>query len=125
MGRILLAHLQDVSLRSLVLATLAAAVLWPVWGRRSAAARHTVWSIALAGMLLLFVTAPWLPAIPLHILGEASAQVLDATTAWREIAVAIYAVVAFILLVRVAAGCWLIRGLVRAADPVDPSRSLY
>ena len=74
MGRILLAHLQDVSLRSLVLASLSAVMLWPAWGRRSAAASHAVWAIVLAGMLLLFATGPILPAIPLRILADGGAR---------------------------------------------------
>src|SRR5438477_483362 len=104
MGRILLDHLQDVSLRSLLLATLAAAVLWPAWGRRSAAAMHAVWSTVLAGMLVLLAAGPLLPAIRLRILADTSAQAAAPAPEWREVAFLLYAAVALVLLMRVAAG---------------------
>src|SRR5215472_1423981 len=125
MGHTVLAHLQDVSLRSLLLATMAAAALRTVRGKRNAAASHAVWSAVLAGMLLLFVAGPVLPAIRLPILADASPQSATPAPAWREIAFIVYAAVTLILLIRVASGCWLIRGLVRASTPVDPSRALY
>src|SRR4051812_19255973 len=94
-----LAHLQDVSVRSLVLATLAAAVLW-LMGRCSAAARHAIWSIVLAGMLVQFAAAPLLPPIPLRILAETSPRSPAGASSWRGIAFAIYAAVALLLLIR-------------------------
>jgi hypothetical protein len=115
----LLAHLQDVSARSLLLATLAAA-LWPVWGRRSAAAGHAVWSAVLAGMLLLFAAGPIVPAMPLRVLADGPSPPL-----LPAFALVIYAALAVAMLLRVAAGCWMIRRLARAATPVDSGRSLY
>jgi len=124
MGRILITHLQDVSLRSLLLATLAAAILWSLRRRPNAAASHAVWSTVLAGMLLLFAAGPLLPVIRLHILADPSPSAGAALSPWREAAFVVYTAVASAMLFRVAWGCWLIRGLVRSSAPVGTA-SLY
>ena len=59
--------LLSVSLRALVPATVAAAVLW-IARVRGAAARHAVWTVVTAGMLLSGLLGPLLPIIPLRIL---------------------------------------------------------
>lgn len=125
MGPGVLAHMEDVSLRALLPAFLAAVVLWTARHRRSAAASHAVWSVVLAGMLLLFAVGPILPSLPLRILAETSLRAELLPPAWRDMAFAAYAAVALVFVVRLMAGCWLIRRLVRASTAIDAARALY
>src|ERR1700748_1594078 len=74
----MLAHLADVSLRSLLLALLAAIALLILRGRRTAALQHAVWTAVLCGMLALFAFGQSLPRLPLRILHS---QALPAATA--------------------------------------------
>ena len=120
-----LAHLVDVSLRALAPAALAALLLWTLRGRRSAAASHAVWSLVLAGMLLLFSLGPVLPVLRLRVLAEGSLRAEMLEPVWRDAALGLYFVVAMVLLVRLFVGCWLIRRLVRASAPIDDARALY
>lgn len=120
MGRLLVSHLQDVSIRSLLLASFAAGALWLARGRRSAAAGHAVWSLVLAGMLLLLLAGPVLPPIPLHILQADAAAALPASLPSRyPLAFVIYAAVAAALLLRVFAGYFLLQRLVRRSTRVQ------
>lgn len=57
----MLAHLMDVSLRSMVIAAIAAAVLWR---QKGAALRHAVWAAVVCGMLALFLFGRALPRLP-------------------------------------------------------------
>ncbi len=57
--------LLDVSVRSTVLAALAAVCLWRV---KSAALKHAVWTIVAAGMLLQVLLSAVVPALPLPVL---------------------------------------------------------
>jgi BlaR1 peptidase M56 len=63
-------HLFDVSLpgissRSLAIAALASLCLWRV---KSAALKHAVWTVVMAGMLLQLLLSPVLPPLPLPVL---------------------------------------------------------
>jgi hypothetical protein len=64
----MLAHLADVSIRSLLLVLAAAIVLWIPRIRRTAALQHAVWTAVLCGMLALFVFGQGLPRLPPRIL---------------------------------------------------------
>ena len=68
----MLEHLADVSVRALVLAAIAAAVLWR---RRSAAMQHAVWTAVAVGMLGLFVFGPALPKLPVVVTTRHAAPV--------------------------------------------------
>ena len=57
----MLAHLLDISIRSVALALIAAVVLWASRGRRTAAVEHAVWTAVACGMLGLFVFGSVLP----------------------------------------------------------------
>jgi hypothetical protein len=115
----LLSHLQDVSIRSLLLASLAAMALWLLRGRRSAAIRHAVWSLVLTGMLLLLGLGPVLPPIPLRIVDSATARIpLSDLPSRYPAAFFIYIVPAVVLLLRVAAGWLLLHRLVRRSTRI-------
>ena len=73
----MLAHLTDVSVRSLLLAGLAAVILWVLRSNRTVALEHAVWTATVCGMLALFAFG-WAPRLPLRIL-DAPAP------AWPEI----------------------------------------
>lgn len=72
MGSNILAHLVDVSVRSVLVALAAAAVLWALRSKRNAALEHAVWTMVLGGMLLLLAVGPVLPELPLRILHQAA-----------------------------------------------------
>src|SRR5882762_507721 len=63
----ILSYLAGVSMRSLGLLGLALATIW-VGRVRSASARHAVWTLVAAGMLVLAALNPVLPAIPVRVL---------------------------------------------------------
>ena len=69
----MLAHLADVSIRSILLAALAALALLMVRGKRTAALQHAVWTAVMCGMLALFAFGEALPRLPLHVLRSATA----------------------------------------------------
>jgi uncharacterized protein (TIGR03435 family) len=68
----MLAHLFDVSTRSLFLAFVAAIVLTGVQRRRTAALEHAVWAAVVCGMLGLFAFGSVLPSLSLPIMPAAS-----------------------------------------------------
>lgn len=70
----MLAHLMDVSLRSMVIAAIAAAVLWR---QKGAALRHAVWAAVVCGMLALFLFGRALPRLPvLELPGKAELSLI-------------------------------------------------
>lgn len=129
------------SCRSLGLACLAWLAL-RVFRVRSASAVHAVWTVVTAVMLLQVVASPALPSVSFRVL----APIPDAgptltpqlaplpmpvavsnspghlAFTWREVFIAIYAVVAFALLVQLTFGYMFARKLVRNSKPVDGSR---
>jgi beta-lactamase regulating signal transducer with metallopeptidase domain len=142
----LLPHLFDVSLRSLPLAIVAAALL-RIPRLRSAAWAHAVWTMVLLSMLvLLFVAGPVLKPIPLRVLpAQASVaperiailalpplpdvetsvpsatQVISTKPPKRsfsvsEIAMFLYVFAAAVLLGRLLVGSWLARRLLRGSE---------
>ena len=64
----MLAHLADVAVRSLLLAALAAVVLWMLRRTRTAALQHAIWTSVVCGMLALFAFGQALPRLPLRLL---------------------------------------------------------
>ena len=68
----MLAHLADVSIRSIFLALVAALALLVVRGRRTAALQHAIWAAVMCGMLALFAFGQALPRLPLHVLRSAT-----------------------------------------------------
>src|SRR5262245_8303809 len=134
----MLAHLLDVSLRSLVLALAAAVALWILRNRRTAALQHAVWAMVVSGMLALLVVGQALPRVflripdgvvsPLQTNSPASALILDGspsatergssgpamtrrTIAWEDVAVGAYGVVVFSFLAQFLTGMLLVRKL--------------
>ena len=70
-------HLLQASVRSLVLAAVAALGLWRV---KSASTRHAVWTLVMASMLVQLMLSPLLPRLPLQVLHSAepvTSQVLE------------------------------------------------
>jgi uncharacterized protein (TIGR03435 family) len=80
----MLIHLADVSVRSLLLAGVAAGILWILRKRGTAALQHAVWTAVVCGMLALFVFGQALPRIPLRVLdrpADSASPPLPATIA--------------------------------------------
>jgi uncharacterized protein (TIGR03435 family) len=71
----MLAHLVDVSIRSLLLAIAAAVILWSMRNWRTAALQHAVWATVVCGMLTLWAFGRTLPRLPLRILDRPAAAV--------------------------------------------------
>ena len=71
----MLAHLADVSIRSLLLAAAAAIVLRVFRGRTTAAFEHAVWMTVVCGMLALLAFGEVLPRLPLPIPNRPSGAV--------------------------------------------------
>lgn len=134
-----LSFVGSVALRSLLLFA-AAAIALAAARVKSAAGRHAAWTAVVLGMLLLPVLEPALPPLPLRILKPApvAAVVLPQTPlppvdassgtpaaptgpryTWTDAAVALYALVALILLGRLAVSLLFTRRLLRAARPID------
>src|SRR5579872_606197 len=133
----MLAHLADVSIRSVIPALIAAIVLWILRARRTAAFEHAVWTLVVCGMLAMFVFGPALPPLPLRLPGRPAlgptpletgprSPLPDALPAplpaglppvrrspltWGEAVSFVYAVVALAFLSRFAAGIVLVRRL--------------
>jgi len=135
-------HLAVLSLRSLGLAGVAWLALW-VCRVKSASVRHAVWTVITAVMLLQGVASPALPTVSLRVLApipdagptvslqpplpQIPVQASDShdrhlAFAWRQVAIGIYAAVAFALLVRLICGYLFARSLVRDSKPVDEPR---
>src|ERR1041385_3553470 len=64
----MLVHVADVSIRSLILALMAAAVLAVLGRRRTAALQHAVWVCVTCGMLALFAFGWALPRVALPVM---------------------------------------------------------
>jgi uncharacterized protein (TIGR03435 family) len=134
----MLAHLADVSIRSLLLVLAAAIVLWIPRIRRTAALQHAVWTAVLCGMLVLLAFGQSLPQLPMRILDTPTARaapptvVLDfdrsllagtsqpstpfaakprRTVDWKDVALYAWGVVAFVFLAQYATGMFLVRKL--------------
>ncbi|MBV8729339.1 MAG: M56 family metallopeptidase, partial [Acidobacteriia bacterium] len=145
----MLTHLADVSLRSLLLALVAAAVLWVLRNRRTAAIEHAVWSIVMIAMLGLFAFGEVFPRLPLRVLGGRIAPAPEARSGeiaplqdrvysempqpltpatphrpldWKIVAMGAYAAVALAFLARFSAGIFFVRKLLRTAQPVSCGR---
>jgi TonB family protein len=138
----MLAVILDASLRAVVLAAAALAVVL-LARKRSAAFRHAVWTVVLLGMLGMPAVMLLAPALPIRVLKPAPVPVFltapgpapaESTPSavpvpiqqprpfrdWRELVLAIYAVVAFGLLLRLAIGWLGVRRLMRRACLVEP-----
>jgi TonB family protein len=137
-SRATLDFLTSLGLRSLLLFGAAGAVLAAV-RVKAADARHAVWTVVAAGLLLLAILSPALPPLPLRWL-KAPVEVaqlpnlpapeLTASPAappaapaaprfvWQDGVVAVYALVALALLGRLAFGYLFTRRLLRASTPV-------
>ncbi len=147
----MLAHLADVSIRSLLLALSAAIVLWTLRSRRTAALQHAVWTVVVCGMLALFAFGQALPRLPLRVLTSPAARktgtplpvpdsielVLSATLPggtgdsvpafrpsidWNQVAVYAYAAIAFAFLARFLTGMFLVRRLLAKSATVGDFR---
>jgi uncharacterized protein (TIGR03435 family) len=135
----MLAHLVDVSIRSLVLVLVAAGVLWALGARRTAALQHAIWTAVVCGMLGLFVLGSVLPRLPMRLPQDATVSIatqpvravppilVDGSSPsgpavpqqtprspieWSRIAAYAYAVIAFAFLVRFGVGMLLVRRLI-------------
>src|SRR5215813_9984658 len=144
----MLAHIFDVSLRSLLPAIAAGVALWILRNRRTAALQHAVWAMVVIGMLALFVIGQALPRVPLHIpdgvvsplqtnspvsafiLGEGPSAgdrrssvpaMTRRTIGWEDVAVGAYGVVVFAFLAQFLTGMLLVRKLMATANPVSLS----
>jgi uncharacterized protein (TIGR03435 family) len=138
----MVAHLLDTSIRSLILALAAACVLWMLRSRRSAALQHAVWTAVVCGMLALVAFGQMLPRLPLRILTNPAAApprsasplweappsegALDfpalalakpqRSIDWSDVAIYAYAAVAFAFLARFLMGMFLVRRLLKQSS---------
>lgn len=140
-----LSYFLSVTSRSLILFAVAAAALF-AFRVKAPAARHAIWTVVVAGMLLLAVLSPllpplslpvWkavetpsfeLPAVPMPAAPAAPAAPVAAPAfqlSWTGAALALYALVAAILLARLAIGYLFTRRLIRAATPIPDEPNLY
>ncbi len=76
----MLNHLLDVSIRSVVLALVAAIVLFAGRRTRTAAVQHAVWSAVVCGMLALFVFGEYLPRLPIRMPSRIATGIVSQTT---------------------------------------------
>jgi uncharacterized protein (TIGR03435 family) len=144
----MLAHLADVSIRSLVLVIPAVLVLSLVQRTRTAALQHAVWTAVVCGMLALFAFGQALPRLPLRVLDRPVTQTAAPATAatplvinglsisqpaagktplpidWRTTILYIWSVVAFLFLARFAMGMFLAGRFFSNAQPT-PDRGVY
>jgi uncharacterized protein (TIGR03435 family) len=70
----MLAHLADVSVRSILLALFASVVVWFLARRSTAALQHAVWTSVVCGMLALLAFGQVLPRLPLRLPHRATAR---------------------------------------------------
>jgi len=140
-----LAHLAEVSIRSLLLALAAAIVPWILRRRREAALQHAVWTAVVCGMLALFAFGEVLPRLPLRI-PTSNADAIPTSTStvedqppltdasqvsvsvpepphhpidWRVVALYAYGAIALAFLSRLVAGLFLVRRLFATARSVS------
>jgi uncharacterized protein (TIGR03435 family) len=146
----MLAHLTDVSIRSLVLALIAVLVLLVPRCRRTAALQHAVWTAVVCGMLALFAFGTALPRLPLRALDRPAVAPLRSaprlwetpiagaaselpapvpaarrrstgwSNVWSKIALYAYAAIAFAFLARFLTGMLLARRLLTRSSPAAP-----
>jgi GWxTD domain-containing protein len=133
-------YLAVLCIRALSLALLAGLAL-RVFRVRSASAKHAVWTVVTAVMLLQIVVSPGLPPLPVRVLapvpdagpsvtphltlGQIPAQVSNPPSrhlTWRQIVIGTYSVVSLALLVQLVFGYRFTRRLVRDSKPVDGPR---
>ncbi len=138
----LLNSLADASVRSLCLA-IAAMIAIAVVRTRSAPVKHAVWTAVVCAMLALPVLSVALPAIPLRVLAPAATSVeplpelvsgpqaagpvtvkpaperSPAGFGWPEFAAFAYAVIAVVLIGKLALGYLLSARLVRRSAPIE------
>jgi beta-lactamase regulating signal transducer with metallopeptidase domain len=140
-----LSFFASVTVRSLVLFAVAAAALL-AFRVKAAAARHAIWTVVAAGMLVLALLSPVLPRLSLPVLKAAETASFElpaipmtaapvapsvpaATPAfqfsWTGAALVLYVLVAAVLLARLAIGYLFTRRLVRAATPIPNESDLY
>jgi hypothetical protein len=144
----MLAHVVDVSIRSLLLVLIAGIVLWGLRGKRTAALEHAAWTAVVCGMLALFVFGSALPRLPLRVLDRPAAAPLrfppplryaplvgetaelpapmpparPRSIDWSSVAVYAYAAIALLFLVRFVTGMFLVRKLLRTSIEVGGFR---
>jgi beta-lactamase regulating signal transducer with metallopeptidase domain len=141
----MLAHLAEVSIRSILLAVAAASFLCISRHRRTAALRHAVWTAVVCGMLALCAFGQFVPRIPLRILDDSTRAIPMSQTAvttqpplpdaekmsvsvpapehrrirWRTVVAYTYAGVAVAFLARFVTGLFFVRRLVAASRPAS------
>jgi len=143
----MLAHLGDVSIRSLLLALIAAIILCTPRSRRIAALQHAVWTAVVCGMLALFAFGQALPRLPLRVLTRpvaapvrsapplsepplvretvempAPSPVPPRSINWSDIAAYAYAAIALAFFVRFATGMFLARRLLARSSAAGDLR---
>jgi GWxTD domain-containing protein len=135
-------YLAILSCRSLGLACLTWLAL-RMFRVKSASMKHAAWTVVTAVMLLQVLATPALPSVPLRVLAplpdagptlspqlELPPIPVQASNSagwhlaftWKQIAIGIYAVVAFVLLVQLTFGYMFARRLVRKSKPVESPR---
>jgi len=140
-----LAYLAAVTIRSLVLFGVGASAIL-AFRIKGAAARHAVWTIVACGMLVLAAVSLLLPPLPIPVLRSVvatpselpdlpglaivpspgpSAPAPSWRVTWPFVAVALYAILAAVLLTRLLFSYLITRSLVRAATPVSGSENVY
>ncbi len=143
----MLVHLGDVSIRSLLLALIAAIVLWMPRSSRTAALQHAVWAAVVCGMLALFAFGEALPRLPLRVLTRPTAapvrsvpplseppsvgEIVETPAPspapprsinWSDIAACAYAAIALAFFVRFVTGMFLTRRLLVKSTAVGDFR---
>jgi uncharacterized protein (TIGR03435 family) len=144
----MLAHLADVSIRSLLLALIAGIVVWTLRAKRTAALQHAVWTVVVCGMLALFAFGQALPRLPLRVLDRPAAAPLQSpppprhaplvvesvelpapiplarprSIDWSSVAVYAYAAIAFGFLARFLTGTYLVSRLLAKSVAVGEFR---
>jgi TonB family protein len=135
--------LASVSVRAAIVAG-AAGIVLRVARVRTEAARHAVWSVVAAGMLLSLTTAPLLPPIRLRVLSASPVPVAVVTAgaepamvamgptpevryrlSWRQVAVAVYGLGMAVSLLRLALAYGFTWRLVRRSRPVELLGDVY
>ncbi|HEY6342214.1 MAG TPA: M56 family metallopeptidase [Bryobacteraceae bacterium] len=145
----MLAHLADVSVRSILLALFGSVVLWFLARRSTAALQHAIWTSVVCGMLALLGFGQVLPRLPLRLphraTGRASAIQQTAPPAipqpaaveiptpakasksvdWSVIAACAYGAVTFAFLGHFAVGMFFARRLLAGARAVPEHNGVY
>jgi hypothetical protein len=135
----ILGHLASIAVRSLGLLAIALTAIGIV-RLTSSAARHAVWTLVVAGMLLLAVLEPVLPSLPLRVLPAApaipplaappevpllpvavAAPALPAARAfrWEPLVLGVYAAGVLVILLRLAYGYLFTHRVVRGSLAIE------